>query len=194
MSGYYEAGEMSILPSLISQNDQVLEIGSAIGLLGLYCQKVLKVKRFLGCEPNPVTLGHLRQNYLLNKITPNIIQAAIAAKDGPVTFNVSEMFWADSLLTHSRNEAAKTITVDGLSLPSLLQRSGPGFNALLIDVEGAEEFISFDSLPDYVNKILIEIHPQFIGVRKAYAVLETLVRAGFKIHGHQDKCWGLIRD
>jgi FkbM family methyltransferase len=193
LSGAYECNEMTILPSFIQESDQVLEIGSAIGFLGLYCQKVLKVKRLVGVEPNPVTLEYLRRNYALNNIKPNIIEAAIAAKDGPVTFHTTDMFWTDSLATQSNNPSPKHITVEGLSFTSILRRAGPGFNTLIIDVEGAEEYIPFDSIPSEVNKILIEIHPEVTGGRKAFGILEILIRSGFTIHAFQNNCCGLIR-
>src|SRR5450631_3573581 len=42
--GNYEFPEIKVLPSLISSSDQVLEIGAAIGFVGLYCRKISKVK------------------------------------------------------------------------------------------------------------------------------------------------------
>jgi FkbM family methyltransferase len=194
LAGYYEAAEMTILPSLISADDQVLEIGSAIGFLGLYCQKVLKIKTFVGVEPNPVTLGYLRKNYALNGITPRVIEAAIAGSDGSISFKTSEMFWVDSLLERPDSSAPKAITVEGLTFASILKRAGAGFNALIIDVEGGEQYIPFDSLPATINKVLVEIHPQILGSRKAYGILEALICSGFRIKNHQHDSWGLIRD
>lgn len=193
LSGGYEKAEISILPALVSPSDEVLEIGGAIGFLGLYCRKIIKVKSLTSVEPNPNTLSYLRRNYELNGLSPAVIEAAVAAADGPVSFHTSDMFWADSLVASQTGNGSKTITVQGLTFQSLAQRLDSKFNTLIIDIEGAEQFLPMDSIPDQVKKVLIEIHPEIIGFRSAYHVLETLIRAGFQVHGQHHYSWALIR-
>jgi FkbM family methyltransferase len=193
IAGHYELHEIEILPQLIAASDQVLEIGAAIGLIGLFCRKIIKVKSLVSVEPNPTTLTHLRRNYDLNGLTPNVIEAALAPNDGPITFHTNDMFWADSLIANPLTKDSKSITVEGLSFASLTQRAGMEFNTLIMDVEGGEQYISGELIPGHVKKILIEIHPQFIGNRKAYGVLESLICSGFKIQGNSNHCWALTR-
>lgn len=191
LSGGYEAPEVKILPALISPSDRVLEIGGAIGFLGLFCRKIIKVKQFLSVEPNPRTLACLRRNYELNKIEPAVIEAALAAVDGPVLFHTSDMFWTDSVVSNA--EASKQITVRGLSFKSILELAGANFNVVIIDVEGGEQFLPATSIPDEIKKIVIEIHPEMIGVRPAYNVLEALIKSGFQVHNHNHNTWALVR-
>ena len=193
LAGNYELPEIKVLPFLISPDDQVLEIGGAIGFLGLFCRKVVKVRQLVSVEPNPTTLAYLRRNYELNGFTPSVIEAAMSATDGPVSFHITDMFWSDSLVAPASSENSKLITVPGLTFESLVQRAGIKFNTLIIDIEGGEQHLSVDSLPDHVKKVLIEIHPGIIGARAAYQVLETLIRSGFQVHGHNHDSWALTR-
>jgi len=172
----------------------VLEIGGAIGFIGLYCRKIVGVKSLISVEPNPKTLSYLRRNYELNGFTPSIIEAALAITDGPVQFQTSDMFWADSLISKTDILTLKTITVEGLSFTSIVKRAGIQFNTLIIDIEGAEQYLPLDLLPDYVTKVLIEIHPDMIGIPQAYNVLETLIRLGFNVQGHCLNAWSLKRN
>lgn len=193
LAGNYELPEIMVLPSLISQDDQVLEIGAAIGFLGLFCRKVIKVKQLVSVEPNPTTLSYLHRNYKLNGFTPAIIEAALSATDGPISFHITDMFWSDSLIASGTAKNLKEITVPGMTFESLAQRAGFKFNTLIIDIEGGEQHLPVDALPDHVKKILIEIHPEIIGARLAYHLLERLIRAGFQIHGYNHNSWALTR-
>jgi FkbM family methyltransferase len=193
LDGEYEKDELIILPELVTATDQVMEIGAAIGLVGLYCRKVIKVKNLVSVEPNPKTIANLCRNYELNGLKPNIIEAALTEADGPVPFHTADLFWGDSLISVTGNGKQTTITVEGLSFPSLVRRAGFEFNVLIVDIEGAEQYIPISSIPGHVNKILIEIHPNVIGVRKAYGVLESLIHAGFIVQGQSKNCWSLVR-
>jgi FkbM family methyltransferase len=187
LNGGYEIYEIKILPSFISKNDSVLEIGGAIGFLGLFCKKVTGVTNLVSVEPNPQTLRYLRENYQLNGCIPNIIEAALTPKNDVIDFHISDMFWEDSLL--EKNESKKTIKVQGLTFLEILKRCEFDPNVLIIDIEGAETYIDFKQIPDSVNKILIEIHPDIIGRRAAYKVIENLVANGFEIEDSFETAW-----
>jgi FkbM family methyltransferase len=194
LAGNYELPEIKLLPGLISAEDRVLEIGAAIGFLGLYCRKVIQVKHLVSVEPNPDTQAYLKRNYELNNLSPNLISAAMTPGNGPITLHVTEMFWCDSLVTRQDTVAPRQITVDGLTFEQIVQRAGMPFNALILDIEGGEQHLPVKSLPPQVNKVLIELHPDVIGIRPAYAILEQLIEAGFKIHGQFHNTWALRRD
>ena len=55
ISGNYERSEVMLLPGFIEPEDRILEIGSAIGFIGLYCRKIIGVKELVCVEPNPQT-------------------------------------------------------------------------------------------------------------------------------------------
>lgn len=190
LSGLYESQELQLARSLVGPGDRVLELGGAIGFVGLFCRKVLRADEVVSVEPNPHTLAQLHRNYELNDIQPNTIQAAIAERDGPLQLNVSEMFWTDSSFT---DKASSSLIVEGMTFETLLRKAGGAFSTLIIDVEGAEQFISCASIPDSVIKIIVEIHPHLIGKKRAYNFLGALVQAGFAIEDNACDTWALTR-
>lgn len=193
VKGAYETNEIMLLPNLISTEDKVLEIGSAIGFISLYCKKVLGVKTLVTVEANPETIKHLKRNYELNDASPNLIAAALSPEDRTIDFFVSPMFWTDSLVSNSSNNKKTAIKVRGVTFESLINNCGINPTAIIIDIEGAEQYITLDHIPPTVSKILIETHAKFIGIRKAYSVLENLIKRGFWIEGHVANCWALKR-
>lgn len=193
VSGNYEHSEVMLLPGFVEPEDRILEIGSAIGFIGLYCRKIIGVKELVCVEPNPQTEKYLRHNYELNGIEPNLISAAIAPNDGPIELNVSDMFWCDSLHMRTDVSSGSSIMVDGITFESLLKRKGIDFNTLIIDIEGAEKFVSVDAIPNTVEKVLIEIHPEVIGIRPAYRIVEDLIRIGYDIRGRENNTWALAK-
>jgi FkbM family methyltransferase len=194
LSGSYETPEIKVLPGLILPSDRVLEIGAAIGFLGLFCRKNIKVTELVSVEPNPKTLACLLRNYELNQFKPNVIEAALTAVDGPVSFYTSDMFWTDSVVAGVEPGAGSQITVPGLTFESILTKAGINFNTLIIDMEGGEQFLQPRSIPEGIKKILIEIHPDMIGARSAYFILESLIRSGFQVHSHDHNTWAFRRD
>jgi FkbM family methyltransferase len=189
--GRYEQSEMKLIADFISPSDKVLEIGSAIGFVSLFCRKIVGVQKLVCVEPNPKTLSYLRLNYELNGLIPEIIEAAVSVDDGPLQFRTSNMFWADSLYSRTDVDTADLTTVNGLSLSSIMERAQIKPDVIIIDIEGGEKNLPFEMFPINVTKVLIEIHPDIIGFRQAYMALEALIRLGFEVQCHHGDVWGL---
>lgn len=189
INGSYEIYEMKILPGFISKEDSVLEIGGALGFLGLFCKKVIGTTNLVSVEPNPKTLVYLKENYQLNGLIPSVIEAALTPENGIIDFHISDMFWEDSLLDKSTSQGK--IKVQGLTFLEILKRCGFAPNVLIIDIEGAEKYIDFRQIPESINKILIEIHPDIIGKREAFKIIENLVINGFEIADSFETAWAL---
>ena len=52
---------------------------------------------------------------------------------------------------------------------------------LIIDIEGAEQFVDFRQVPASVKKIIIELHPCFIGFPATYKIIGELLNMGFRV-------------
>lgn len=194
MRGIYENSEISLLTNLISADDVVLEIGGAIGFIGLFLRKAIGVQRLVSVEPNPHTLEHLRRNYQLNGMVPLVIQAALSKFDGEAYLSTSGMFWTDSLVDTTQTLPANSIPVKCLSLDSILNSLNISFTTLVIDIEGGERELSHYLLPKNINKVMIELHPSLIGSRSAYSVLENFISQGFQIQERCNDAYSLIRN
>lgn len=187
-TGRYEVQERRLAHCVLTGEDVVLELGAAIGFIGLFCRKVIGVKYHLGVEANPKTLKQLRCNYALNHLEPNVIHAAAAAEDGEITLNIDGEFWENSVVnTHPSSSSA--ITVPARSLQSLVAKMPHPPTTLICDIEGAEQYLDFSQLPPSVDKIIIELHPDLIGRDRVDEILCQLTMLGFQISAETAGTW-----
>ncbi len=187
----YEVQERLLAQRHLTRDDVVLELGGAIGFIGLFCRKVIGVRLHLSVEANPGTLEELKRNYALNGLKPNVIHAAAAAQDGVLELDVGGEFWENSLV--SAEGAAKTITVPARSLRSLVEAMPEAPTVLICDIEGAEAYLDFQSLPGSVRKIIIELHPSVTGEAAVARILGEFGALGFRQIGREGDTWMLAR-
>lgn len=175
LTGRYEFQERRLASMFLSTGDVVLELGGAIGFIGLYCRKVLGVKHVTSVEANPGTLEMLRSNYALNGLKPDVIHAAAASEDGHLELNIGGEFWENTLTGTSDRK----VRVPALSLASLIKKMPESPTTLICDIEGAEQYLDFNQLPESVDKIIMELHPGMIGEEATQALLGRLSACGF---------------
>ncbi len=191
LKGRYEFQERRLVQQCLTQDDVVLELGGAIGFIGLFCRKVIGVKHHLTVEPNPNTLAMLRLNYALNHIEPQVIQAAAAAEDGQISLNIGGEFWENSIVTASAT--ATQITVPSRSLSTLVQQMPAAPTALICDIEGAETYLDFSQLPKTVSRIIIELHPGMVGEAANQRVIDQLHAIGFQTQAVEENTSLFVR-
>jgi FkbM family methyltransferase len=189
--GQYERAETAACRAMIRPGDQILELGGAVGYVGLFCLTQCGASRVTSVEANPNTLTLLRNNYVLNARREEVIEAAVTADDGPVTFHLSADLWQDGL--SARDTTQGTVQVPGLSLPSVLARLSFQPTALFADIEGGETALDWSALPASVDRILIELHPRLSGPQAAFALLHRWMGQGFEVVFFQDDVFGLQR-
>lgn len=178
----YETHEKLMCRDFLDPSDSVLELGAAIGFIGLYCQKQIGIRQYISVEANPRTLEMLKRNYQLNGLRPVAWHAALAPVNGHIALNVDSDFWENSVVdSGDHGNGRKTMDVPGLTFETLMAQVAQPFNVLIVDVEGAELFIDLDRLPDSVQKIIAELHPHLIGPDKTYQIVSTLVCKGFRV-------------
>ena len=183
LTGRYESQERQLALRSLTKDDIVLELGGAIGFIGLYCRKIIGVKHITSVEANPHTLKLLRRNYELNGLTPSVIHAATAAEDGELDLNIGGEFWENTLTGTS----SKTVRVPARSLGSLIQQMPESPTALVCDIEGAEQYLEFTRLPGTVTKIIIELHPGMIGEAATQRVVDKLASLGFRCEAKSEE-------
>lgn len=193
VTGSYEAAEVRLCREVITSDDAVMEIGSAIGFLGLFACKTLGVKSYYSIEANPQTAELLLANYALNDLKPHVIVAALAEIDGQVELGITDDFWANSLCPTTTDHVRTVVQVTGRKLSTLLREAPFSPTVLIIDVEGGETCLQVETIPSCVKKLIIEIHPQLIGVSRAFEVLKYLMNQGFEVKGTFDNSYALVR-
>ena len=190
----YEEAEKRMCRDLLSADDCVVEIGSAIGFLALFCQKRIGIQNYIAIEANPMTIDVLKRNFRLNNVTPNVWNLALGKENGVAELHVGGDFYEHFVSYAERASRVNTIRVATATLETILKSAGEKFNALIIDVEGAERYIRFEDLPEQINKIIIEVHPRIIGKSEVAKILRTLQQKGFRTMHEQDDSYALFRD
>ncbi len=194
LSGAYEANEKKMCLDFLNSKDSVLEIGGAIGFIGLLCQKIIGIKNYCCVEANPRTYETLKRNYELNGVAPRVWNIALAHADGEVDLEVGSDFWENSICyQNNTSRGIKTVKVPAGTMQSLLNLAGHKVNALIIDIEGAEQFIDFNRVPEEVNKIIIELHPNVIGQEVTYNIVATLISMGFRVAREENDTFVFLR-
>jgi FkbM family methyltransferase len=177
--GRYEVQERTLAQEFLTKNDAVLEIGGAIGFIGLFCQSRLGITRYTTVEANPETMEVLKKNYRINGLEPVVWNMAVAGKDDDVTLNIGNEFWANSLVADA--QTGRTVSVPGATLGSLVKLLDYTPTVLIMDVEGAEQFVNFRQLPISIRKIIVELHPDIIGQTKTYQIVADMLNLGFRV-------------
>lgn len=193
LSGAYEAYEKQMCRDFLTPNDTVVELGAAIGFIGLLCQKELGIKNYACFEANPKTTEILKRNYELNDAKPNVYNLALGCSEGEVDLEIGSDFWENSIVTGDPKRGCKTVRVECGTLETLLKRCGLTPNVLIIDIEGAEQYIDFTGLPPTVNKVIMEIHPGVIGQAAAYDIVGALVNRGFRVAREENETFAFMR-
>ena len=187
----YEFQERRLVQLCLGKDDVILELGGAIGFIGIFCRKVIGVKSHLTVEPNPNTLAMLRRNYALNQLEPRVIEAAASSEDGHISLNIGGEFWENSIVT--ANDTATQITVPSMSLRSIVKQMPASPTALICDIEGAETYLDFTQLPKTVTRVIIELHPTIVGEEANQRVISQFHSLGFKEQSVEENTWLFVR-
>jgi FkbM family methyltransferase len=190
LAGTYEDRDAKMAHEVFTEDDCILEAGSASGFMALYCLKKIGVKHYCMVEANPALPAMIERNFALNGIEmPRLIQAAVAAEDGETSFGVGRNFWSSSI---AYRENQTRMTVPTRSIPSILAELPFKCTALLMDIEGGEVFIPPEHFAAF-NKIVIETHPLIVGRDKTAELLNGLEELGFQIEDKRGGSLILIR-
>jgi len=188
--GEYESQEMKAIKSHLSPNDIVMELGTGIGLISSYCAKKIGSERVFTYEANPTLENFIHKTYELNHVSPQLEICILGEKAGEQTFYIGKNFWSSS--TVSSNQETTSVQVNVKSFNQEIQKINPNF--LIIDIEGGEyELFQYADLHQ-VEKMMIEVHPQAIGVEKANFVKQKIIDSGFQLNHKYSKTLGNVEE
>jgi FkbM family methyltransferase len=141
--------EVDIAPPLT-----VLDLGGNIGFATLYFGRRWPDAKLAVVEPVPTNVAMLRENLALNNITATVFPAAVGVTDGSVTMELAELDCAHHIVAEGRVTGTRGgISVEALSIPTILQRLGwDRIGLLKVDIEGYEAEL-FRSQPDWLHRV-----------------------------------------
>lgn len=171
----YEYYERKFINEYIKHDDRVLEIGSAIGFIGMHVAEIVGSDKLTLVEANPSLIGEMHLNFATNGIPePKILNAAVSDKDGVCDFYFSEQFWASSADSSIRFSHSKQ--VDCVDVRKLQESFCP--SVIIIDVEGGESVLCPLINYDDVRLIIVELHKDIIGEKKMNQIIELIKSSG----------------
>ena len=145
---------MLALSALLRPEDRVLELGAGIGFLSAYCAKRLEDgSRVLAVEADPHMCDAIRNTFLANELTVEVVNAAVSGGGEPQALARAEDFWSTRTGPVGADESRPV--VPGVTLESLVEHHRP--TVVVCDIEGGEETLTDSVLPG-VRAVLIEVH------------------------------------
>lgn len=157
--GDYEYPERRAVARLLRKGDRVLEVGSCVGLVAMTAAKVVGAENVLTFEPNPAAAKVARENFALNKLPVELVNAAVGDRDGTLDLRVAEGSWLGA--SARRQFEGRIVATPMRSIEGVIGSFKP--SVLVIDVEGMEEELLTACPLDDVRALIVEVHPDVIG-------------------------------
>ncbi len=174
--GLYEREEMDTIRHLLRPDDIVLELGAGCGIISTFIAQRLSDSRNLHAfEANPQLLKTIDAVTAANNVQPNVVNAAVGAREGEEEFFFDEDCLSSSAYDRGRNTKKATVRV--LAFTEMLKSIRPTF--IFFDVEGAERDILTVPFPPEVRVLCGELHPQIIGDHAASDLIRSILACGF---------------
>jgi FkbM family methyltransferase len=186
--GDYEKSELKAIRKNLEPDDVVMEVGTGLGFISLQCARRIGEDRVHTFEANPDLEPHIRNNYRLNGLSPDLQICLLADRAGEADFFVEPDFWASSAQQTATSVIRKVPT---RSLDDEIRRIRPTF--LILDIEGGE-YDLIRGIDDFqtIKKVSIELHESVIGPEKIDFIKRHLADAGFVIDPRYTVGWQLF--
>lgn len=155
----YEKHEVRFAKKYLSPDEDIIELGSSIGVIGSIISQIQKSGRFISVEANPALIGANQKNLAINrKANYILINKAIDYFNKTVSFALDNST-LDGKITRGETHAP-VITVDTITLNEICTDNNITRYTLISDIEGAEiTFLLHDAEAlNKCNKMIIELH------------------------------------
>lgn len=173
--GDYELPERRAVSALLRKDDRVLEIGSCVGLVALTAAKIVGAENVRTFEPNPDAAKVARQNFALNALPVELVNAAVGVDDGALDLRISPDSWLGA--SGRRQFEGRTVTTPMHAIGKAVTAFQP--SVLVIDVEGMEaELLPACPLAG-IRALVLEVHPDVIGTDGIGLLAQHLRNSGF---------------
>jgi len=190
--GEYEAEERELIRRLVRPEDHVLEAGACLGVVSCVTNRLLRDRtRHIVVEGNPELIPWIERNRALNGAGFTIEPCAVSSEP-EVTFFLHPEFIVGGT---TQRVSGRPVQVKGKSLRELHEQHGP-FNALIMDIEGAE----LDALKPFAEilrsyrLVIVELHPWAIGENGVESCRQLLATAGLRREGTAGLTEAWVRD
>ena len=141
----------------------ILDLGANVGFTAIFFARKYPNAEIACVEPMPNNLETLKSNFELNSIASKVFASAISTQDGTIQMEIASLDYGHKVagIEYGKKLTGKTIQVEALSIPTLLQKLGWGRISLLkVDIEGYEAILLKEQCNwlSLVDAICIECH------------------------------------
>ncbi len=205
MRGGYERDERRLVQEFVQAGDEVLEVGASSGVVTSFLwRQVGRGGRVVSVEGNGALKLFFDDVLRANGFAGEWIEAIayhIWATEVPEAFRARGF-------TPSHNPLGSTLS-SGETAPPGGSSSGPEVltlrqiaegtalrpTVLIADIEGTEGVWceTAPALPESVKTVILEVHPQIIGVASAGATVQALLDEGYRMAGVSGAVFALRR-
>ena len=173
--GDYELPERRAVAQLLRTTDRVLEIGSCVGVIALTAARIVGANNVLTFEPNPAAATIARENFALNALPIELVNAAVGVDDGTLNLRIASDSWLGA--SGRRQFDGRTLATPMRSISKVVAEFKP--SVLVIDTEGMEEELLPACSLSGVRALVVEVHPDVIGTEGVARLGHHLRRSGF---------------
>lgn len=157
----------------------ILDLGGHIGLSSIFFAKKFPDASIVCLEPEPGNAEILRNNFKLNNVKAEFINAAIAVEDGEVIIEINSKDYGHQVVDQAIANGEHSLTVPAISVRSIMDMMGwPSIDLVKMDIEGYEASLmtcNADWMGN-VRAIMMEVHPPF----NLMMLRDEAVKHGFK--------------
>jgi FkbM family methyltransferase len=181
----YETAETYLVRHLVRPGNTVLDLGSGLGLTSIAAAKASGNGRVVGYEADPVIAPLAEINVQRNGVQVEIRNKAIAKEKGARAFHVHRSFPASSVFPSRKS---RKILIEADAFQDVVDEIRPA--VIVCDIEGIEkEVFAGANLPS-VQRLIMEVHPQIIGLPGVLKCVQELTASGFYLM--ESLCFGQV--
>ena len=194
--GFYESSEIRFIEKYLEGNNDVIELGSSLGIVSSHIAAKLKPgKRLLLVEANPYlseTINNNISRFMTADTEYKVINKAIGYNSTSANLHISN----NNTETHISDQEGHQVAVCKLS--DIISQEGISDYTLVCDIEGSEAGVleSDKSSLRHCRQLFIELHDTEYNGRK-YSIESFLSiltgELGFNVRAHQGPVFLLER-
>jgi len=181
----YETAETYLVRHLVRPGNTVLDLGSGLGLTSIVAARASGHGRVVGYEADPVVAPLAEKNVRRNGVQVEIRNKAIAKEKGAREFYVRRSFPASSLFP---TKGSKKIQIEADAFQDVVDEIQP--DVIVCDIEGIEKEVFASANLSSVQRLVVEVHPQVIGLIAVLKFVLELAASGFSLV--ESLCFGQV--
>lgn len=179
-SGEYESSEARAVQMRVKPGARVLELGAGLGYIGALAAQITGAENVTSVEANPDMIEAIAANFALNGAGGiDLRHGAVVGQDyegDTLGFARARQFWA-SRIAGAGDTGAGVVDVPAVRIDVLLEEVKPNF--VIMDIEGAEQYLFAAKWPRSVKHVVMELHPkQYESGKVIKHMVDMLSRSG----------------